>query len=368
VTQLRAFEPYLRQQLAAVPQLTGRRLHRELRELGYTGGYTILTNLLREIRPSEVLPFEVRFETPPGRQAQVDFAHFRTVFTDEPGVERIVWLFSMVLGHSRMLWGRFVLHQDLQTLLRCHTAAFEALGGVPEQILYDRMRTVFNREDPEASHIVYNRTLLAFARHYGYLPKACKAYRAKTKGKVERPFRYIREDFFLGRRFCNLEDLNTQFRQWLDQVANVRTHATTRRVVAEHFAEERPALQSLTAGAFQAVLRLERRITRDGMVSVDGNLYSVPNSTRRRMVEVHSTANEVRILEDGAVIAAHPVLDGRGQRRIIAGHRTSPPPANSQTPRDNRAGSVRAGETVAVRSLAFYDAVGKRLAANDAAA
>ncbi len=368
VSRLRAFEPYLRQRLAEFPQLTGRRLHRELRDLGYTGGYTILTGLLREIRPVEVSAYEVRFETPPGRQAQVDFAHFRTVFADEPGVERIIWLFSMVLGHSRMLWGRFVLHQDLQTLLRCHTAAFEALGGVPEQILYDRMRTVFHREDPDTSHIVYNRTLLAFARHYGYLPKACKAYRAKTKGKVERPFRYIREDFFLGRTFRDLDDLNAQFRQWLDQVANARTHATTKRVVVEHFAEERPALQPLTAGAFQAVLRLERRITRDGMVSVDGNLYSVPNSTRRRTVEVHSTTNEVRILEDGAVIAAHPVLDGRGQRRIIAGHRTLPPPANSQTPRDDRASSVRAGEIVAVRSLAFYDAVGKRLAASDAAA
>ena len=368
ISQLQAFETYLRERLAAFPQLTGRRLHRELRDLGYSGGYTILTELLREIRPVEVSAYEVRFETPPGRQAQVDFAHFRTVFTDEPGVERIIWLFSMVLGHSRMLWGRFVVHQDLQTLLRCHTAAFEALSGVPEQILYDRMRTVFNREDPDTSHIVYNRTLLAFARHYGYLPKACKAYRAKTKGKVERPFRYIREDFFLGRTFCNLDDLNAQFRQWLDQVANARTHATTKRIVAEHFAEERPALQPLTAGVFQAVLRLERRITRDGMVSVDGNLYSVPNSTRRRTVEVHSTANEVRILEDGAVIAVHSVLDGRGQRRIMAGHRTLPPPANSQTPRDNRPNSVRAGEVVAVRSLAFYDAVGKRLALNDAAA
>src|ERR1700722_6183011 len=367
ISQLRAFEPYLRQRLAAFPQLTGRRLHRELRDLGYSGGYTILTDLLREIRPGEVSPFEIRFETPPGRQAQVDFAHFRTVFSDEPGVERIIWLFSMVLGHSRMLWGRFVLHQDLQTLLRCHTAAFEALGGVPEQILYDRMPTVFHREDPETSHIVYNSTLVEFARHYGYLPKACKAYRAKTKGKVERPFRYIREDFFLGRSFRNLDDLNGQFRQWLDQVANVRTHATTRRVVAEHFADERPALQSLAAGAFQAVLRLERRITRDGMVSVDGNLYSVPNSARRRTVEVHSTANEVRILEDGAVIAVHPVLDGRGQRRIIAGHRKSPPP-NGQTPRDDRTGAACAGDVVALRPLAFYDAVGKRLAANDAAA
>ena len=367
VTQLRTFEPYLRQRLAAFPQLTGRRLHRELRDLGYTGGYTILTDLLREIRPVEVSPFEVRFETPPGRQAQVDFAHFRTVFADEPGVERIIWLFSMVLGHSRMLWGRFVLHQDMQTLLRCHTAAFEALGGVPEQILYDRMRTVFHREDPETSHIVYNRTVLAFARHYGYLPKACKAYRAKTKGKVERPFRTIREDFFLGRSFRNLDDLNTQFRQWLDQVANVRIHATTKRVVAEHFAEERPALQPLTGGAFQAVLRLERRITRDGMISVDGNLYSVPNSTRRRTVEVHSTASEVRILEGSDVIAVHPVLDGRGQRRIIAGHRTLPPRANSQALRDDRSSPPRAGDVVALRPLAFYDAVGKRLATNDAA-
>src|ERR1700761_3452021 len=365
---VRAFEPFLRQRLAVFPQLSGRRLHRELRDLGYTGGYTILTDLLRQIRPNNTPRFEARFETPPGRQAQVDFAHFRTVFTDEPGVERIVWLFSMVLSHSRMMWGRFVLHQDMATLLRCQAAAFEALGGVPEQILYDRMRTVFQREDPLSNHIVYNPTLLAFARHYGYLPKATRPYRAKTKGKVERPFRYVREDFFLGRSFRNLDDLNAQFRQWLDQVANVRIHATTKRVVAEHFAEEQPALQPLPAGPFQAVLRLERRITRDGMVSVDGNLYSVPNSARRRTVEVHSTANEVRILEDGAVIATHPVLDGRGQRRIIAGHQTLPPPANSQTPRDDRSGAACAGDVVALRSLAFYDAVGKRLAANDTAA
>ena len=210
---------------------------------------------------NDLLQKQVRFETPPGRQAQVEFAHFRTAFDDEPSTEHVVWLFSFVLGHSRMLWGRFVLHQDLQTLLRCHTAAFSALGGVPEQILYDRMRTVFSREDPDAGHIVYNRTLMAFAGHYGYLPKACQPYRAKTKGKVERPYRYIREDFFLGRRFRNLDDLNSQFREWLDEVANVRTHATTRRVVAEHFAEERPLLRSLPAGPCQAILRLERRIT-----------------------------------------------------------------------------------------------------------
>ena len=110
------------------------------------------------------------------------------------------------------------------------------------------------------------------------------------------------------------------------------------------------------------MLQLERRITRDGMISLHGNLYSVPNATRRRTVEVQSTASELRILEDGQVIAVHPVLEGRGRRRIAAGHRSLPPPANSNTPR-HVAPPARAGETVTPRPLAFYDAVGQRLAA-----
>jgi transposase len=358
---LAPFECYLRDRIAAFPELNGSRLHREIRELGYGGGYTTVKDFLREVRPRQSAGFEVRFETPPGRQAQVDFAHFRTVFSDEPGAERIVWLFSLVLGHSRMQWGRFVLHQDLPTLLRCHAAAFEALGGVPAEILYDRMRPVFRRKDVANGHIVYNATLRGFAEHYHYQPKACRPYRPRTKGKVERPFRYVREDFFLGRSFRNLDDLNAQFHEWLDHVANRRTHATTRRVVAEHFAEEQPHLQAPPSGPFQAVLQLERRITRDGMISLDGNLYSVPNATRRRVVEVHSAASEIRILEDGHLIAVHPVLEGRGRRRIATGHRFLPAPMNSRTPRQG-ALPRRPGEVVAQRSLAFYDAVARRLA------
>jgi transposase len=188
--------------------LTGRRLWREVRDLGFAGGYSTVTDFLRTVRPpAEPAAFERRFETPPGRQAQVDFAHFKVRFEDEPGAERIVWLFSLVLGHSRMMWARFVAQQDLATVLRCHVAAFDALGGVPEQILYDRMRTAVLGEVDERG-IVYNDKLLALAGHYGYLPKACRPYRAKTKGKVERPFRYVREDFFLARAFRNLDDLN----------------------------------------------------------------------------------------------------------------------------------------------------------------
>lgn len=364
------FASYLRERIAAFPDLSGRRLWREIRELGFPGGYSSVTGFLHDIRPAAGPGFEVRFETPPGRQAQVDFAHFRTEFTDDPGHMRIVWLFSMVLGHSRLIWARFVAHQDLQTVLRCHIAAFEALGGVPAEILYDRMRTAVSGEDASGA-VSFNTTLLELARHYSFLPKACRAYRAKTKGKVERPFRYIREDFFLARSFRDLDDLNAQFRQWLDGVANARTHATTKRVVAEHFAEEQPRLGTLPVGPFQAVLRLDRRITREGMISVDGNQYSVPELTRKRAVEVQVLAGEVRIYESEVLIAVHPVLEGSGQRRIAAGHRRLPPPANSDTPRSGTPATSppgRPGDAVKRRPLAFYDAVGRRLASRGVAA
>ena len=104
------FTPYLRERLAAFPALTGSRLWRELRDRGYRGGYSAVTDILRDLRPPKTTGFEVRFETPPGEQAQVDFAQFVVEFADEPGVRRIVWLFSMVLGYSRLIWARFVLH------------------------------------------------------------------------------------------------------------------------------------------------------------------------------------------------------------------------------------------------------------------
>jgi transposase len=251
------FLSYLRERATAYPALTGRRLWRELRERGYASGYTAITDVLRDIRPSPLPTFEIRFETPPGDQAQVDFAQFQVVFTDEPAVTRIVWLFSFVLGFSRLIWARFVLHQDMQTVLRCHMAAFEAIGGTPREILYDRMKTAVIGEI--AGSIVYNRALIDFARHYGFQPKACRPYRAKTKGKVERPYRYIREDFFLAGSFRNLDDLNGQLQQWLDSVANPRLHATTQRVVNEAFAEEKPHLRTLPLAPFHSVLKLERR-------------------------------------------------------------------------------------------------------------
>ncbi|MET1085381.1 MAG: IS21 family transposase [Burkholderiales bacterium] len=361
----RVMDPYLcyvNERIKAFPELTASRLLRETRELGYGGGRTSLADVVREVRPR--LPsFELRFETPPGRQAQVDFAHFEVEFENAPGKPQIVWLFSLVLGHSRYLWARYVMHQDLVSVLRCHMAAFADLGGVPAEILYDRMKTaVLGEAQEEPQHIVYNPKLVALAKHYGFTPRACRAYRAQTKGKVERPYRYIRQDFFLGRHFRDLEDLNAQLRHWLDTVANVRVHGTTQRVVAEHFAEERSLLQPMPVLAFDAVLRLERRISHDGMVSVAQNFYSVPDGTRKRVIEVQMSPTQVRLYESGTLIAVHPLLEGRHQRSLLPGHRrVQRAPANAAAT-DQVTTLTGPGQRVARRSLTVYANVGQRLA------
>jgi len=148
-------------------------------------------------------------------------------------------------------------------------------------------------------------------------------------------------------------------------VANVRTHGTTDRVVAEHFAQERASLGALPAGPFNATLKLERRISHEGVVSVGGNRYSVPDGTRSRTVEVHTLAQEIRLFEEGQLIAVHPLLHGRRQYSILPGHR-KPLRGAARAPGAGGPGERlgHAGQAVARRPLSFYDAVGQHLARN----
>lgn len=364
-SKLAPFLDYLRERVAPFPELSAVRLNREIRELGYARANTAVKRFVAAIRPEHgPKPFEVRFETPAGQQAQVDFARFVVSFADEPATDRIVWLFSMVRGHSSFIFARFVMHRDLQTLFRCHMQAFAEIGGVPIEILSDRMKTAVIGEDAEGQ-VVYDRSLLALAKHYGFLPKACRTYRAKTKGKVERPFSYIRQDFFQARTFRNLDDLNAQLDDWLATVANARVHGTTQRVVAEAFASEQCDLQSLPSTPFDVLLKLERRVSHDGLISIAGNYYSVPDRTRR-VVEVHQLPATIRILDEGRLVAVHPVLEGRRQTRVAPEHRQVAARARPPSPgnRDGDPGIVlgRPGEHVVRRSLDVYQSIAVRLA------
>ena len=341
----RAYEDYLRQR-AKCEGLSGRRLMRDIVERGYAGGYTAVTDFLREVRPTGRTGFERRFETPPGQQAQVHFAHFKAVFDDEPDRVRTVWLFSLVLAHSRWLWGRFCTGQDLQTVLRCHIAAFEAMGGVPAEILYDRMKTAVVGEDADGA-VTYNLSLVALLGHYGAVPRACRPYRAKTKGKVERPFRYVRQDFFLARGFRDLDDLNRQFEHWRTTLANPRTHATTGRVVDEAFAKERPHLATLPALPYSAPLSVERRISRDAWCPSPATSTASPTppggaSSRSRTTPARCASS--RTAHDPHL---QPRLRrvGRAVRRRRRRHRPARPPPPPRRRHPNRGRQLPAPRT-----------------------
>ena len=141
----------------------------------------------------------------------------------------------------------------MAVLLEGLESAFERFSGVPEELLFDQMRAVVVSDGREGGgELVVNAEFLHFAAHWGFKARACRPYRARTKGKVERPIRYIRDSFFYGRAFANDEDLNAQVLQWLEGRANRRRHGTTGERPVDRFErDERPALRPLASGPYR---------------------------------------------------------------------------------------------------------------------
>ena len=248
-TKLDAYKPIIEARLTAYPELSAVRLLDEIRAAGYAGGYTQLKEFIRRVRPTPAPEPVIRFETPAGRQAQVDFARFRFAWG-------IRYALLVVLGYSRLLWCRFYPRQDMPTLIDGLEEAFLYFGGVPQELLFDQMKAVITRDlRLQGGALVRNLEFLRFAHHWSFTPRACRPYRAQTKGKVERPVRYLRDNFVYGRTFVNDADLDQQRGHWLDAVANVRVHATTHerpRVRFDH--EERFLLQPLASRRYTSLI------------------------------------------------------------------------------------------------------------------
>jgi transposase len=248
-TQLAPYHGIIETRLATYPALSAVRLLAECRAAGYAGSYTQLKQHVRTIRPAPVSDPVVRFETAPGAQGQVDFAEVRF-----PWGKR--WALLVVLGYSRLLWLRFVPRQTLLTLMRGLEEAFAYFGGVPRELLFDQLRAVIiDDARPRGGRILANPEFLRFAAHWGFRIRACRPYRAQTKGKVERPVHYLRHNFLYGREFLGDADVDAQRLGWLEHVANVRVHGTTGEVPWTRFVDvERAHLLPLATRPHQPLV------------------------------------------------------------------------------------------------------------------
>lgn len=246
--KLDRYQPMILARLTEYPMLSATRILEEVRAAGYAGGYTQLKDYVRKIRPGPPPDPVVRFETPPGLQAQVDFAEFRL-----PWGKR--YALVVVLGYSRMLWLQFYPRQTMAVVIRGLEEAFATFGGVPAQLLFDQMKAVIIEDRRErGGKLLENIEFVRFAAHWDFRIRACRPYRARTKGKVERPIHYVRNNFFYGRQFLNDADLNQQALSWLTHKANQRVHRTTGEVPLVRFdRDERAVLRTLAARPYRSV-------------------------------------------------------------------------------------------------------------------
>ena len=314
------YRPFIDEQLARYPKLRATRLYDMLRDRGYPGSVRTLREFVATVRPRPRRAPYLLTETLPGEQAQVDWAFVGKL--PFPGGERALWLFVMVLGHSRAMWGEFVLDLSVHSLCRSLVRGAAAFGGVPRQWLFDNPKTVvLERVGPVAR---FHPTLVALCAAMRVEPKLCAVRKPEHKGKVERAIRYLRDRFLAGRTITGVDDGNRALARFVGDIAHRRPHPTiAQRTVGDVFADERARLLALPDPLPETARVEPIQIDRQAFVRVDTNRYSVPSDHAEKVRTLIVDDRAVRVLDGQTMIAQHARVWGRRQVIEVAEHRAA---------------------------------------------
>lgn len=270
---------------------------------------------VQSIRPQKYREYKP-YETLPGEQAQVDWGHFGTIVVE--GVRYKLYAFVLTLCWSRVSYVEYIIRGDMTTFLSCMHRAFEYIGGVPREVLFDNAKVVVSER--VGNVVRFNENLLHLALVYGFTPRACWINDAETKGKVESQVKYVRRSFFYGREFENLDDLNRQAIAWCNEEANRRIHGTTKEIPRERLAKEHEHLKSVPAPVNMPFVIEERHATRTNLIAVESNQYSVPSRFARQKVRFRRFEDYLELLDGQRVVDTIPLEYGRGKRIIRDDH------------------------------------------------
>ncbi len=303
--------PFILETLGKYPNLTASRLYHMVCERGYTGGSNHFRHLIALYRPKRAAEAYLRLRTLPGEQAQVDWGHFGHIIIGS--AKRPINAFVIVLSYSRKIFLRFYLNQRMSNFLRGHEAAFTAWGGVPRVCLYDNLKSAVLERQGDA--IRFNPTLLEFSAHYRFEPRPVAVARGNEKGRVERAIRYIRDNFFAGREFTDINDLNAQALQWCDGVAADRLcPEDNSQTVRTTFEQEQDKLIFLPDNPFPVDEQEHVKVGKTPYVRFDLNDYSVPHTHVRRTLTVNATLDLVTIFDGVEKISEHQRSYDKGQQ------------------------------------------------------
>ena len=310
-SKIEPYLPFILETLAKFPTLRASRLHAMVQERGYRGGQSRFRHIIACHRPRPPAEAYLRLRSLPGEEGQIDWAHFGHLVIGR--ARRPLMAFVAVLSFSRQIFLRFFLDARMENFLRGHLGAFAAWNAVPRVILYDNLRSAVLERRGDI--IRFNPTLLDFAGHYRYEPRPVAIARGNEKGRVERSVRYVRDGFFAGRQFADVDELNAQADAWCCGAAADRRcpdqHAIT---VREAFAEELPNLMKLPDNPYPVVERVAVSVGKTPYIRFDQNDYSLPHSHVRRSLTVLADPDRVRIVDGQRILASHRRSYDKGER------------------------------------------------------
>jgi transposase len=321
-TRLSKLEPFREEVTRRVQQgLRVTRILRELRELGYQGGRTILGAYVQTLRAQLALAprkkIKRRFETRPGEELQIDWSPFTVAIGGRPTK---VHALACLLCYSRKLYLGFFRDERQPTLLEGLALCFEYLDGAALRLVLDNMATaVVGRL--AGGKVLWHSRFLEFVRHYGVEPRACAVRDPDRKGKDEKIFQLVLNDHLQGAAFASWDDLQQRTRQWLDHtpgVGNLRVHGTTRRVPNEAYREEHPFLIRLPQERFPVWEDAIRLVDQDATLSIRGTRYSVPAALATRSVAVRLYAAHFEVLDPrGHLALSRCYVDDADKGKLI---------------------------------------------------
>jgi transposase len=271
-------------------------------EHAYTGSLRSVQRFVADRYPPPPVRARRREETPPGAQAQVDWAQFPRMVV---GGELVaLHAFHLVLSHSRFGAVVWMPAEDSLCWLAAHNAAFERVGGIPAVLRVDNTKTAVVRGAGSWGQL--NDSYRRYATTVRFHVDPCAPYSPEHKGKVERAVRTHRGIDLARQAWDSVEELQAATDEAVQDSARRRRCPATGGSVFDAWQAERAALAPLPILPVPFDEVATRRVGRDGLVAFEGRQYSVPFAYLGQTVEVRGGVGCVQVLADQQIIARHP--------------------------------------------------------------